>query len=499
LVFAGTGIIGLAITAPVGRLKVPKASVAGAFVLAGLTLTLLPALAPSSKADEIRYHMLAPKRIVEDGGFRAYREPWEAAIYPHMGYQMTEALTWAWGLQDAANLWGWWMTLGSAVLIAGSVRMLSGKTELSLFAAAIAVLSLHAAVNLVTAGSHAFGDLAMLAAVVLALLPEDLVALAPFTRVSLVSIATCATAVSKISVLPVSLLILALAIFRASKAVGYLKSLAIAVSIWTVGYLPLVIWSTLQTGSPFGVATARLFHSGFFGGATLARLSFVQHLHRFARPSLSNLRSAILESGACMVASIPALLAVRRMRAVVVVAALQFVLIAAVLPKAPRFMGGLQLAVLIVGISSLERFRDRHVRLFLTLGCLCLLAIEVDYTRAFGPVALGFETRTHFLARTVPFMDDFPQLDRSLPADAVLYAPGGYFPGIYSPRTVAFNRDDIRKDQPVFLFSAGRTHTRLLEGCGDPEYTNDHAVILAFRTRPPLRGIPRVQRCTFDR
>jgi len=134
LILVGIGIVGLAMAPPVMRL--PKWSVAGAFLFAGLVLTLLPALAPSSKADEIRYHMLVPQRIIQDGGLQPYRESWEAAIYPQMGYQMTESLAWAWGLQDAPNLWSWLMTVAIAMLIAGSAKQLSNNTELALFAAA---------------------------------------------------------------------------------------------------------------------------------------------------------------------------------------------------------------------------------------------------------------------------------------------------------------------------------------------------------------------------
>src|SRR5262249_8998844 len=38
---------------------------------------LLISLAPSTKIDEVHYHMLIPSRIVSDAALRFYREPWE--------------------------------------------------------------------------------------------------------------------------------------------------------------------------------------------------------------------------------------------------------------------------------------------------------------------------------------------------------------------------------------------------------------------------------------
>src|SRR5690242_1793743 len=58
-----------------------------AVVLAALALNLCVALAPSTKIDELYYHMLVPKRVISDDGLRAYREPFAAAIYPQMAFQ----------------------------------------------------------------------------------------------------------------------------------------------------------------------------------------------------------------------------------------------------------------------------------------------------------------------------------------------------------------------------------------------------------------------------
>ena len=79
------------------------------------TINLLVAAAPSTKIDELYYHMLLPARIAMDGGLRFYRFPWEAAILPQMIFQIGATPFHALGIPDAANLISWGMSLQSAM------------------------------------------------------------------------------------------------------------------------------------------------------------------------------------------------------------------------------------------------------------------------------------------------------------------------------------------------------------------------------------------------
>jgi hypothetical protein len=59
-----------------------------AIIIAVSALNLLIAVAPSTKIDELHYHMLLPKRVLEDNGLYLYRNPYESAIFPQMAYQL---------------------------------------------------------------------------------------------------------------------------------------------------------------------------------------------------------------------------------------------------------------------------------------------------------------------------------------------------------------------------------------------------------------------------
>jgi hypothetical protein len=59
-----------------------------AVIVAAVAINSMIALAPSTKIDELYYHMLIRERIREDGGFHHYRWACEAAFFPQTGLQL---------------------------------------------------------------------------------------------------------------------------------------------------------------------------------------------------------------------------------------------------------------------------------------------------------------------------------------------------------------------------------------------------------------------------
>ena len=78
-----------------------------AIVGTAVTANLLIAIAPSTKIDELYYHMLVPSRIVSDGALHFYLEPWQGAIWPQMLCQISAAPAHAVGYPDAFNVVSW--------------------------------------------------------------------------------------------------------------------------------------------------------------------------------------------------------------------------------------------------------------------------------------------------------------------------------------------------------------------------------------------------------
>jgi hypothetical protein len=134
------------------------------------------------------------------------------------------------------------------------------------------------------------------------------------------------------------------------------------------------------------------------------------------------------------------------------------------------------------------------------------LVAEVYYARPFIAVTLGKSTRGDFLKRYVAFTDDFRELDKILPSDAVLYVPNDRSPAVYAPRPVIFTLADWERRTAVYMFlvlpfneSPDTSGVESPEGlsCGEVVYRNSNAVVAAYRTpdRAPERGTLAVRRC----
>ena len=88
---------------------IPRAAIVIAVVAA--VLNLLAAVVPSSKIDELYYHMLLPARLVADHGLAIYRAPIESAVLPQMAYAFFATPLHALGYPDAPNIVSWMLSL----------------------------------------------------------------------------------------------------------------------------------------------------------------------------------------------------------------------------------------------------------------------------------------------------------------------------------------------------------------------------------------------------
>jgi hypothetical protein len=478
-----------------------------AVIIAALALNFVIAIAPSTKLDELRYHMLVPKRVLEDDGLQLYRQPIESAIFPQMTYQLGLSAADAAGFPESGNVISWGIGAVLILFVIGVTTELTQSSTAGSIAGAVAVVGLYTAVWHVTSGAHALGDLATLTACLLVVLPRQRFdGLKPEVRLGFICLASCVAASTKISILPLGMALTGIGIYRIAVQVGWSRAIALALVVWGTVYGPAVVWTDVQSGSPFGLATAKLFHSHFFGANTLAQIGFANQigLVSFLRglpPWISVGMLAAL--AAIAVASIRREWQFRILLGLVVG---QAVLIALLLPHDFRFLGGLQFAALVLGAQVLltpprGTFLMRHWCILLLTTCLPWLVLQAYYARPFVESALGMVSRDEFIRKYVPFTDDFHALDRILPPQAVLYVVNSRLPSYYAPRPVVYSLDDLRARGPLYRFSVGGTlpsDGRLL--CTETLYENPRAIVFAFRTpgQPPIRDLLRVQRCSLS-
>jgi hypothetical protein len=468
-------------------------------VIAG-SLNLFAALAPSTKIDELHYHMLLPSRIVADRGFSFYRFPWESAIVPQMMYQVLGAPLHALGLPDALNVVSWCFSL--TLVWFGWYLLERTRPRLDVgycFLAAILV-GMYPAVWHVTGGAHALGDLALAAAVVLIIsykeFSEDF---SSRTFAVSISVLCCAAAGSKITLLPIALILCTIGWF-----VGWQKSrtstLFPLMAPWIAFFLPLCVWTFLNSGSPFGPIL-----SGHFGSSAYAIGEANQIIRNTQAANQSTLFAALAQAGVeyspltwlGVAGFFLSQQLTDRTRIVAAILLLsQLVVIWAVLPHELRFLGGLHYGALIVfALFSSEYVAASSVTFSTAVVFAAIfpwLCVEGWYARPFVRVVTGRETATDFCREFVAFFDDYRRLDKILPLDAVLYVTTFRAPAVYSPRSMVFDERDLPHDRPIFLFTGDLTRDSIPRGftMGQSIYFNPAATYETFRTpgRSPNTG-----------
>jgi hypothetical protein len=505
------------------------------FSLVGLVLAVLVliSLAPSTKNDEVHYHMLTGRRVLEDHGLRVYQLPREQAILPQMGYQIGETVFHATNTTDAGNILNLLFGMVLWLMIYGVVTEITGRTEVGLLAVLTTAAGVYPAVWYVTAGPHALGDLATFTGVAALFFPGALAKTTDNggngTRTFAGFLGAVCAASTKFSLVPIGIVMTAAALFL-QRGAARVKMGAVAAGLWFAVMGPLVIWTYVHTGSPFGAAFAQLFGRTAYQPAVLQALEDARHfvsvhpdgkIHAAVVPPGWLLRKTLfravqLLNGASVALMLCGAVICCRLRGglagLLFLVVLQVALIATLLPPDFRFLGGLQYGLLAAGALGLSPLWRAPLPFKWVAGTSLLLlgpwlAVELYYARPFAAVTLGVTTREDFLKRYVPFMDDFLALDKIVPRDADLYVPNNRMPAVYAPRPVIFTLADWDRRTPLYRLlvrpsgepvgALGLVESQASLTCGDVVYRNPDAVVAAYRTPNigPERAPVVVQRC----
>jgi hypothetical protein len=476
-----------------------------AITCAAIVTNLLVALAPSTKIDELYYHMLVPSRIISDGTLRFYRQPWEGAIWPDMLYQISATPAHAMGFPDATNVVSWSL---SATLLWFAWRIIR-PTKPAPWAAWTASLcvGMYPVVWHGTGGPHAMGDLAMAAAIVtFCSRQRTLVGLPAPAYAALLSILLLSASASKVTLLPVSVVLLCAAAWPLFRSAGPMVSGQIVLAMlapWIVFFCPILLWTWIHSGSPFGpILSGTLGPSIYPEGWSQQTFQLTRLVNQpplvIALKSLAVAYSPLIwlgALGAIFATDLP-----KFVRASVgCVFGLQCVLIYWLLPTDARFLGGLHYGLAIVfasyvSLTVMDRLASaRHLAAASVLFLLPWLVMQLYYAKQFFFVSFGQE-KAAFYGRYVAFYSDFVKLDHLLPTDAVLFVQDFRLDAAYAPRPVYFDRADLPKEKQVFLFASPATVRTNASFDRNKSarivYENSQAVTMTYRTpgSDPLIG-----------
>lgn len=444
---------------------IPRVAIVIAVAAAGLNL--LAAVVPSNKIDELYYHMLLPARVVADHGLMIYRAPIEAAVLPQMAYPFFAAPLHALGYPDAPNVVSWMLSLMLVWLGWGLLRQRGIANPLAYCLVAALLVGAYPMVFHVTGGSHAFGDLSLATAVVALVVADQLlIACGPARFAFMVSLLAWSAASAKVSLLPAAGAVTLLAAFFAWRAPGSfgerVRVIVASVAPWLILGAPLIAWTYVRTGSPFGPLLAGLFGESLFRPGAFA--DFADSARASNRSPLGAVLFDNLAAysplvwlgaiGAVISGTTPT--AVRRWGAALLIG--QCLIIAWLLPYHARFLGGLQYGLAIcfaLYLPARLMSWNRATAFAVAIGVAPWLLGQAVYTQQFAAMAFGLEDRSAFYRRYIAFFDDFAKLDRLLPANAVLLATDTRPPAVYAPRPMVFDLADVPAGREVYLFSAG--------------------------------------------
>jgi hypothetical protein len=472
--------------------------VALALVVISLAMNLVIASAPSTKGDEIYYHMLVPSRLVHDHALAFYLFPFEAAWLPQMAFQIAGAPLHAALLPDAPNVLSWAL---SATMVWFCYRLQRDaglpRAWAAMWCAAI-IVGQYSAVWYVTGGAHAMGELAIVALTLAVFMPELLRAHVSDKEYALtIGVLASAAVMTKLSTVPIVafLLVMGVAQLTRGKSRGSAIGLCVAaLAPMIVLWVPLVVWTWYRSGAPFGPFFSWWFpHSVYAPTPIRALVAGATTRSRHGVTALDALtrHSPLLLLGALGALITPVLPARRRALAVALLAA-QGMVILTRLPWDPRFLSGLPIGLAMLFALdprawALGWFTTSGRRIALSVLLVPWILAPLYYARPFARVVFGIESPEQFREKFVGFNADYRKIDSLLPADAVLLT-GGRISAVYAPRLPVWSLLDVHTRAPVYQLTQTCDPFDPSTSGADTVYRNPAARAGVYRTpgRPPL-------------
>lgn len=172
------------------------------FLIALITSTFVISVAPSTKIDELFYHMLTPVRVIQEGGFSYFNFPFEAML-PHMHLQIAASSLYALGLPDAFNVVNWYMGVIFALFCLSVIYRKTKNLNWSLFITLGMYAGMYAPVWFVSGGVGASSLLSMTVLSWITLTSNDpLYSQRPQRTLLMASFLSMSLSASKLSYLP---------------------------------------------------------------------------------------------------------------------------------------------------------------------------------------------------------------------------------------------------------------------------------------------------------
>jgi hypothetical protein len=243
---------------------------------------------------------------------------------------------------------------------------------------------------------------------------------------------------------------------------------------WIVFYLPLLVWTAHESGSPFGPVLAGRLGESIYGQDLLARIQGEMRWHQtrgltgFFLAKNAPLYSALFVAGVMASMLVAKAGGARRSLAILFFAVQTAVVVCVVSQYELRFYGGLLQGLVIHAAMHAPAAMVRRVTrsgatfaAVLVVMVLPWFAMQLRYAAQFAPVATGLQDGAAFHRKYVSFYDDYQALDRLLPKQAVMLGAGYRLNCAYAPRPIYLTPEDLPPARRAFLLKVGDTAARI--------------------------------------
>jgi len=401
-----------------------------------LVLSFSVALLPTTKMDEISYHMLIPLRVINDGAILPYPFPWEASILPQLVYQLIFTPFFLLGFAEVANVFSLLVFIYAAFLMHRLCEVIFNIKIPIIFTTLVFFSGLFVVVDIITISSSAIAILGSVISFGTLIYVANQTC--PLTRSLSFSLGVglLILAFSKITMLPIiclSWFLYCYWIFKTSKEVSKLQNIILSGVIPLLAYCLVLILTYYIYGSPFGSMFGEFFGSNFViydpfvesAGAVL-KISEIA----FLGVTKFNLSIWILT----FVLSL--FLLRTKYRFLLALFAAQFLVIYFFLPERPRHFQGIQLVLSSFTLTIIISKIPKILKLFkflATSGTALYTSLIFYYTLPL--ISMGyFSPKDDFLTKYIPYYKNFAELNSILHDDVRMVVRGSRINLYHLPR-----------------------------------------------------------------
>ena len=463
-------------------------------LIAIFLIRIIISITPTTKIDELHYHMLLPLRLISESGLNYYSFPWEGAIWPHMQYQFIGAPFYALGIPDSLNVISILVFIIFLKTLFDLINNQINNKELTLWCLVIVSCGLHSLIDLPTNASNSLMLVSSTSSLLILCDTEKYIPSKNLKSFSLIfGLLSLGLISSKVSMIPICIIqvILFLRLIKINWGTNSIyKSLFYFLLPFLIFYLPILSYSWIKSGSPFGPLFSSIFVSNLSSDPLI----------RLASGEIGNKYSFVFFAFLALTKWSPLIwisilltahkeIKLKTKLIFFTIFTIQSFLFFIVLPNSPRYFGGIQyVGVIIIFIellpNLLKRFRTLILSIFLFSSVPWLL---LDIYYSYPLISKAFFQSEKFKKDYIPFYEDFLILDNLLDRNSEIIVIGTRINSFHSPRKIIHFKKNIsllnqidNEEKTKYLFLVGEKKVRNLD-LGKLIYSNNQSNQYCFR------------------